>query len=169
MTNVRDSLKHSVNDSPVKGFEKYPKGSIVLCNECAKPIFKMDYAICLGDKAGKTAEAFKPVSLADLAELAGRVDVDAGVRAMVNGWDIDARKAHVASLKEMRAGDPMMCPCCQKCFVQVIATEKHEVLDRAYTIELLTIPPFGAGTPSAVRGRRLGATKDWLHEGVTVH
>lgn len=161
---MRDSLKQSIKDTPVRGFEKYPKGSIVLCNACAKPVFKLDEPICLGDKGGRMAKAFKPLSVADLVDLGERQDVDAGVKALVNGWDADAKKAHVAGLREVRAGDPMMCPACGDCFVQVISIEKHEVLDKAYTIEMLTIPPKGAGKPAPVRGKRLGYHKDWVHE-----
>ena len=161
---MRHSLRQSVADTPATGFERYPKGSIVVCNACARPVFKLDRAIDLGDKAGQTASAFKPLTNEDLTELAGRSDVDAGLRATVSGWTPEVRKAFIESLREMRAGDPMMCPSCGDCFVQVLSTEKHEVLDRAYTIELLTVPPFGAGRPSPLRGKRIGATKDWLHE-----
>lgn len=161
---MRDSLRKSIADSPVAGFERYPKGSIVLCNGCALPIFKLDRGVELGQKAGAAASAFKPLTLADLNELVGRVDIDAGIRARVNAWTPDERKAHVAKLVEPKSGDAMACPCCQGCWPQVLTTEQTETHDRAYTLELLTIPPFGAGRPAPIRGRRFaGDHGDWVH------
>lgn len=162
---MRESLKQSLADSPVENFEKYPKGSIVVCNACAKPIFILDRAICLGDKVGQSASAYKPLSLVDLGELGAREDVDAGIRAMVRAMTMDDRRAHVALLTEVRTGEPMLCPCCKDCFVQVLELDSHAVLDKSYVIELLTIPPFGAGKPAPLRGRRIGASRAWLHEG----
>lgn len=159
---MRDSLKKSLADSPVKGFERFPKGSIVVCTSCAAPIFKLDHGISLGDKAGKMASAFKPITLADLETLAGREDIDAGIRATLRSWTPDQCKAHIASLREVKTGDPMLCPICDKVFVQVLAEEKNEALDRSYTLELLTIPPVGVA-PVALKGKHLGYGKDWVH------
>lgn len=158
---MRQSLQKSLAHSPVKGFERYPKGSIVLCQSCAKPVFKLDTAICLGDKAGQMASAFKPLSLLDLADLGGRVDIDAGVRALVKAMTPEQRKAHIDSLREMRSGDPMLCPVCRDCFVQVVSVDKTEALDRAYTVELVTIPPSGPSAP--MRGKTIGTHGEWLH------
>ena len=160
---MRDSLRRSLDHTPAAGFERYPKGSIVLCNACAKPIFKLDFALSFGDKAGKTASAFKPLAVADLDDLADRDDIDAGVRATVASMTPSDRTAHVACLREMKAGDPMMCPSCADCFVQVVSVEKTEALDRSYTIELLTIAPRGHGRQSPIRGKRIGATREWIH------
>jgi hypothetical protein len=157
---VRESLKKSLADSPVSEFERYPKGSIVLCNACALPIFKLDYGISLGDKAGKAASAFKPLSVADLETLENRTDIDAGVRAVVKAMSPEQRARHINGLRDVRSGDPMICPCCAGTFVQVLSVEKSEALDNAYTIELLTIPPESA---PPVRGKRLGYAGDWVH------
>lgn len=158
---MRDSLRKSAADTPATGFERYAKGSIVVCNACAKPIFRLDRAIALGDRAGRMASAFKPLRLQDLDILAGREDIDAGVRAAVRAMTLEQRVAFVAGLREMRAGDPMQCPCCHDCFVQVLSVDTHEVLDKAYTIELLTIPPAGKSVP--IRGRRIGVNAGWVH------
>lgn len=161
---MRDSLKKSVADSPVQGFDSYPSGSIVLCNACSLPIYKLEGGIALGDKGGRMANRFKPLAMTDLMELAGRVDIDAGIRARISGWTPDERKAHVAKLTEPKTGDPMLCPSCGGCFVQVLSTEQTETIDQAYTIELLTIPPFGTGRPAPVRGRQFDGTRgDWVH------
>jgi hypothetical protein len=158
---VRDSLKKSLADTPAKGFDQYAKGSIVVCNACAKPIFKLDVAIALGSGAGRMARAFKPMTLADVDELSGRVDVDAGVRAALSLLTMEQRIAYVGQLHEVRAGDPMLCPICGDCFAQVLSIEKHEAMDKSYTIELLTIPPSGRVVP--LRGKRIGYDKDWVH------
>lgn len=160
---MRDSLKKSAADSPAKGFERYPKGSIVICNNCAKPIFKLDVGISLGEGSGRLARAFKPLSVADLAALAMREDIDAGVGASLRTMTTEQLKAHADLLHEVKPGDPMLCPACHACFVQVLSVERHEVLDKAYTIELLTVPPEGAGKAAPMRGKNLGYGKDWVH------
>jgi hypothetical protein len=163
---VRHSLKQSVKDSPVSGFERYPKGSIVICNACAMPIYKLDFGIALGDKGGRSADSFKPLTATDLIALAHRQDVDAGVVAKVKSLTIEDQQA-VTGAAVPKSGDPMMCPVCKGTFAQIISIEKHEVLDRAYVIELLTIPPQGQ-RGAAIRGRHIGAHKAWVHEGAEV-
>lgn len=161
---MRESLKKSIADSPAQGFERYPKGSIVICNACAKPILKLDRGIALGDKMGQMASAFKPLGLTDLDELAARTDVDGGLRAEVAAWTPEQRKEHLAKLHEFHTGDPALCPACGNGFLQVVAVEKNEVLDKAYTVEMLTVPPFGM-QPVPIRGKHVGAGpgKDWVH------
>lgn len=159
---MRDSLKRSLADSPVRDFERYPKGSVVLCNACALPILFLDRAICVGDRGG-IADAFKPLSAMQVVELGRRDDIDAGIRTTLLAMTPEQVRTHVGKLHEFKNGDPMMCPCCGGCFVQVLAVEPHEALDRSYTMELLTIPPLGEGRPAPVRGKRLGVGKDWVH------
>jgi hypothetical protein len=160
---VRDSLKKSADDSPAHGFDQYPKGSVVICNACARPIYKLDYSVPFGSGAGRMAKAFKPLTLADVDVLANRQDVDAGVRASLSQLTVEQRIDYVNKLqeREIKTGDPMLCPVCNDCFVQVLSIEHHEVLDKAYTIEMLTIPPSGAQTP--LRGKHIGYNKDWVH------
>lgn len=158
---MRDSLRRSVGHTPAGEFERYPKGSIVLCNACSLPIFKLEVGISLGDKSGKLASAFKPISLADIDMLAGRMDIDAGVRGTANAMTALQRVEHIAKLRDVKSGDPMLCPVCNDCFVQVVAVDRHEVLDKSYTVELLTIPPPGQKA-TAVSGRRIGG-KHWIH------
>lgn len=158
---MRESLKRSLGHTPAGAFERYPKGSIVLCNACSLPIFKLETGISLGDKAGKVTGAFKPLLLSDLEALGDREDIDAGVKAAVKSMTRMQKLEHIGKMREVRNGDPMLCPACGDCFVQVVSVDKHEVLDKAYTVELLTIPPAGQkGTP--VRGRKIGG-KHWIH------
>ena len=161
---MRESLKKSLDDNP-NALERYPRGSVVLCNACARPIFKLDRSICVGDKVGQSASAYKPLDAVDLAALQERIDVDAGVRSTLRAQTPAERAAHLAGLEgqELRTGEPMMCPLCKASFVQVLAVTKHEVLDKAYTVELLIIPPPGWGEAPAVRGLRLGYGRDWVH------
>lgn len=159
---MRESLKKSINASPSKGFENYPRGSVVLCNACGLPIFKLDRGISLGDRMGRMADVFKPLALVDLTDLMEREDVDAGVRAQLRSMGPDGRLEHSHKLHEMKTGDPCLCPACDQCFVQVTSVEMNEVLDRSYTVELLTIPPKGI-RPAPVRGKRLGYRKEWLN------
>lgn len=161
---MRASLQRSLRDSPDPQFERYPKGSIVLCNACGVPIFKLDRAICLGDKGGKTASAFKPLRLADLDELEMRPDIDAGVRARVKAWTPEQKRDHLACLTEPKAGEAMACPACFGSFAQVLTVDATETHDRAYVIELLTIPPFGTGRPAPVTGKVFAGDRgDWVH------
>jgi len=162
---MRDSLKKSIDHTPARGFERYPKGSLVLCNACSKPVFRLDVSVSLGEKAGQAARAFKPCSVQDLLTLANREDVDAGILALVRSMTLEQMQAHVASLREMKSGDPMICPACGDCFVQVVSVDREEALDRSYTVEILTIPPQGRMT--AVRGKSVGVNADrgqgWLN------
>lgn len=161
---MRKSLVHSLADSPAQDSAfRYPKGSVVICNACGAPVAVLDQGIGVGDKGGRMASAFKPLRASDLDTLERRHDIDAGVRAWVKGLDPQSRQTYLHGLREFRTGDPMACPSCGGCFVQVLAVEQHEVLDKAYVIELVTIPPEGQrGT--AIRGRPIGATSGWLHE-----
>jgi hypothetical protein len=161
---MRDSLKHSIADSPAQDSAfRYPKGSIILCNACAAPVAVLEQGIALGDKGGRMAQAFKPLRSTDLDTLARRDDIDAGVRAWAMHLTPDARQTYLRGLKEFRTGDPMVCPTCHECFVQVLAVDRHEVLDKAYVIELVSIPPEGQrGVP--VRGKPIGVGKGWIHQ-----
>ena len=48
---------------------------------------------------------------------------------------------------------------------QVLTMEvTMEALDKAYVLELVTIPPQGQKVV-AIRGRQIGANKGWLHQG----
>ena len=87
----------------------------------------------------------------------------AGLIVWVRSLSPDARKAYLGKLREFVTGDPMLCPLCHGCFVQVLAVERDAVLDKAYVIELVTVPPSGQ-RGVAVRGKQIGATRDWIHE-----
>lgn len=166
---MRASLKQSLKDT-IAGDQqdfRYPKGSVVLCTSCALPIAILERGIALGDKAGRMASAFAPLRLADLQRLGGRDDIDAGVRAWVRSLTVPQQKAHVDKLHRFKTGDPAICPCCHRGFMQVLSVERRETLDRAYVLELVTIPPQGQKVVK-IRGRQIGANKQWLHEGAAL-
>ena len=163
---MRASLKQSLKDT-IAGDQqdfRYPKGSIVLCTACAAPIAILERGIALGDKAGRMASAFAPLRAQDLETLGAREDIDAGVRAWVRALTADQRKDHLSKLHRFKAGDPAICPICRHGFMQVLSVERTETLDKAYVLELVTIPPQGQKVV-AVRGRQIGANKGWLHPG----
>jgi uncharacterized Zn-binding protein involved in type VI secretion len=167
---VRASLKQSLQDSPVGGDEsfRYPKGSIVICNSCTAPVAVLERGITVGDKAGRMANALKPLTSTDLDLLALRDDVDPGVVAWVRNLTPEERKIYLESLHDYRAGDPMLCPICDKCFVQVLSVERNEMIDKAYVIELVTLAPYGQNSV-AIRGKRISADGDWIHEGARLN
>lgn len=135
----------------------------MLCNACAAPIAKLDQGIGVGDKCGRFVSAIRPLTASDLETLAAREDIDAGVMGWVRTLSPADRATHLGKLHEFRTGDPMVCPVCSGCFVQVLSIEKDAVLDKSYVVELVTLAPDGQRTV-AVRGKTLGATRDWIHE-----
>lgn len=130
----------------------YTKGSIVICTSCARPLYRLERGIELGERMGRAAAAFAPVTASDLAILRDRHDVDAGVRALLTAEPSLAQYAD--RIPSPRAGQPALCPFCEQVFVQGRSTEVADTRDRAYVWELVTIPPIGN------RGRLVGETGD---------
>lgn len=119
---------------------EYPKGSVVICHDCLMPLYILTRGIGFGERAGRTVSAYRPVSERDLEVLAEGKD-----------WPADKRRQHCQRIPELKTGDPALCPCCGNSFVRVTATTADEVIDRAYTFELVTIPP---GAPVSDRQER---------------
>lgn len=155
----RASVRASIAASPAGNHERYPAGSIVVCVSCAAPIYRLERGIGIGERAGRSADAYKPVRLIDLQQLLAREDVEPGIRAVLAGKTALELKAHCERIPDLRAGDPLACPACGRAFVAARSTEASETRDRGYVIELLTIPPLGQpGTRlkgGAVHARRL--------------
>lgn len=118
----------------------YPKGSIVLCGACLKPLYRLVRSIFSGDKVSRSVSAYQPVSLMDLSDLEQRSDVPSHA-ALVRSWSADSRRAHVQAIPDVKTGDAAACPFCERSWVRVRAVEAEEVVDRAYVWELVTIPP----------------------------
>jgi hypothetical protein len=119
--------------------EGYPAGSIVICQGCLKPLYVLLRGIGPGERAGRSASAFRPFQMKDFARL--NDSQDAGVAGAMAAWSDEDRKTHVDSIPEVKSGSPMLCPCCGASYVRVRAAEAGEVIDRAYVVELVTIPP----------------------------
>jgi hypothetical protein len=117
----------------------YERGSIVICTSCARPLYRLERGISLGEKAGRSVTAFAPVTVADLETLRARPDVDAGVRALLNAEP--SLRAYADRIDAPRTGRPALCPFCQQVFVQGRTAEDGDTRDRAFVWELVTIPP----------------------------
>lgn len=131
----------------------YPKGSIILCTACARPLYRLERGIGIGDKVGHSVTAFAPVRVSDLQTLLERRDVDPGVRALLTAEVSLA--GYVDRIAAPRTGQPALCPFCAQCFVQGRAVDAAEVHDRAFTWELVIIPPRGSMGPLAADAQRL--------------
>lgn len=159
---TRKSVQDSILFSPAGSHELYPKGSIVVCVSCALPIYRLERSIYIGESAGRSAAAYRPVRVADVLELRDRRDVDAGMRAVLNGWS-DARvKAHCDVIPVLNSGDPLLCPCCKRGFVEARSSadpnEVGETRDRGYVIQLITIPPRGHNVTAFRRGKKVATS-----------
>lgn len=159
----RQSVQASIAASPAGNHELYPAGSIVVCVSCAAPLYRLERAIYIGEKAGRSADAFRPVRVADLVTLRDRAEVDAGLRARLREQTPAQRQAHCDRIPVLRAGDPLVCPACTRAFVGSRSTEVNETLERGYVIELFTIPPVGHKATTLSKGakhaRRLAGIK----------
>lgn len=124
--------------------EGYPKGSTVICAHCFVPLFVLTRTIEPGQKANRTVDAYRPISVAELAQL--RRDVPS-VAAALKLWTAEQAVAHVNRITQPRTGSSAECPACQRSFVQVFAPEAGEVMDQAYTWRLVTIQPMAGPLP----------------------
>lgn len=128
----------------------YAKGATVICAHCFVPLYRLERGIAPGEKASRTVDAYRPVTASDIATLRREVP---SVAAALKTWTPDTVKAHVDTIGRPKTGDPAVCPSCSKSFVQVFAPEAGEVIDRAYTWRLVTIPPLSDAYP--VRSSRV--------------
>lgn len=136
---LRESLKGALRETVV-----YPRGSIVLCASCGKPLYRLERGIGAGDKAGRAVSAFAPVRSVDLDFLLARPDVEPGLRAAIKALDgAHGRADFLHKIPSLRSGDPALCPICGRAFVFGQTAEKSDTIDRAYVLRLLTVPPKG--------------------------
>lgn len=155
---LRDGQIRALRFSPnPQEDELYPKGSIVVCYACGKPLYKLQAAIFVTDKPSRTAWKYAPVSLADLQTIIARTDLDPGLRAAIKFMTPDEQRAHVEKIPTLKAGDALTCSACGGSFVFGRTSEtqdgRAEFTDRAFVIQLATIPPVGkARRLSRVRG-----------------
>ena len=132
-------MRASLRESIAQGEESYPAGSIVLCQHCLKPLYRLERGIGTGETAGRSVDAYRPVRPRDVYRL--MESIDPGVAATARLWTEASLIDHCHAIPELRSGSPALCPCCGHSFVKVRALEAAEVIDRAYVMELVTIPP----------------------------
>jgi hypothetical protein len=124
--------------------EGYPKGSVVLCASCGKPLYVLDRGIGFGEKAGRAIDAFRPIRSSDLDWLLKWPRLNPGVTAAIRAMDQHGgRSDYLSKLTEPRMGDPALCPFCQGAFVFGRTAESSDTNNRAYVWELVTVTPNG--------------------------
>ena len=131
--------------------EGYAKGSIVICQHCFKPLYRLSRGIAVGEKANRTVDAYHPVDEKDIDRLSRSSGRAAGVAAALKAWTPEQRRAHCESIPMIKSGSPAMCPACGHSYVRVRAPERAEFVDQAYTWELFTLPPDALAPDVVVR------------------
>jgi hypothetical protein len=145
---MRQALDDALRLSPVQSTDVvYPTGSIVVCYSCGKPLYTLQGNIYLGEKPSRSAWKYAPITVDTLRALMDRTDLDAGLRASIKLMSVDEQRMHCEKVPSLKAGDWLDCPACQKPFVFVRTSQNAdgaaEFIDRAYVIQLATIPPVG--------------------------
>ena len=120
----------------------YPKGSTVLCQHCFVPLFRLERGVSPGE--GVKADAFRPISRAELQELRREVP---SIAAALKLWTDADEQAHVSRIDRPVQGQPALCAACGHGFPQIFAVEAAEVNNRDYTWRLITVPPMSDAYP----------------------
>ena len=154
---MRAGLKASLALAP--HFEGYPAGSIVVCSDCWKPVYVLERSLSPGDKGGRAASAFRPLTLTDCRALIGRPDLDPAWQRLFQAWCETAAVMTLLDAPRPRAGSEATCPLCHGPFLKSRAVERSETVDRGYVLEMVTIPPMPRGLH-----RWLGETTRWVHD-----
>ena len=121
----------------------FPKGTICVCPDCWRPVYALERGISLGDRGGRSASAFRPLTRQDLALLVERHELDAHWRILLKAWLETPNAERVLQAPRPKAGDPAICPNCGGTWVKVEERERGSALDRGYVLQLLDIPPSG--------------------------
>lgn len=155
---MRQALEDALRLSPVPSTDVvYPAGSIVVCYSCGKPLYRLQASICRGEKSSRSAWKYAPVRVEELQALMARTDLDAGIRASIRYLSVDDQRLHCERIPTLTAGDMLDCPACQKPFVFARTSSNQdgvsEFTDRAYVLQLATIPPVGKARPLTRAGR----------------
>lgn len=155
---MRASLRASLANDPT--FEGYPKGSIVICGDCWKPVYVLERGISLGDRGGRAASAFRPLTWADCQTLFTRPDLDPAWRGLFAAFCASPAAQAMLHAPRPRAGQDATCPLCGGSYLKGRTVELADTLDRAYVLEMATIPPM----PSRVKNPWLGTQTRWTRE-----
>lgn len=125
------------------GGDRWAAGSIVLCTSCGRPLYRLTRGIGAGEKVGRSVSAFAPLEWRDVEALWQRPDIEAGMRARWRSEPPEVWRDALQRITPPRTGDLCKCPLCGEVFVQARVVEAEAVLDRAFVVELVTIPPEG--------------------------
>lgn len=138
---MRASLIESLASRGAQDVE-HPKGAVILCCACLRPLYVVQRTIYSGESVGRSIELgkWRPVTLADLTALEDRLDQPM-VAALIRHWTPEQRVQHVTHIAEPFKGMQALCPCCGLSIPRVRATEAAEVIDQTYVWELVTITP----------------------------
>jgi hypothetical protein len=125
----------------------YPRGSIVVCRECGKPLYRLQQSIFQGEPVGRSAWKYAPVTLRDLQELVDRSDLEPGQRAAIKAMSVEDQRLHCDRIPTHKAGDFMDCPSCRKPFAHGFIPRSRDgasmFADKGYVVSLAIIPPPG--------------------------
>lgn len=130
----------------------YPRGSIVVCQACGLPIYKLQANIYIHEPLDKTAWKYAPVSVNDLMALITRTDLEPGVRAAVKALGLPEMVAHCEKIPTIKTGSFADCPACKQqfCYAEIPAGADGFAMfgDKAFRhVQLATIPPQGQARP----------------------
>ncbi len=145
---MRQALEDALRLSPVPSVDvAYPAGSIVVCYACGKPLYVLEGNIYAGEKPSRSAWKYAPIKMEHLQHLMQRTDLDAGLRAAIKFLSVEDQRTHCESIPSLKAGDTLDCASCKQPFVFARTSQNSdgpaEFTDRAYVIQLATIPPVG--------------------------
>ncbi len=121
----------------------FPKGTICLCPDCWRPVFALERGLSLGDRGGRSASAFRPITRADLQGLVTRPDLNPTWQSLLRAWMVTPDLERVLRADRPRPGDPAICPNCGGQWIKVEERERGSMGDRGYVLQLVDIPPNG--------------------------
>lgn len=132
----------------------YPKGSIIVCRSCGKPLYKLQASIYLDEHAGRQSNwKYAPVSVSDLRDLMGRSDLEPGQRAAIKAMSPEDQRLHCERIPTIKDDDTLGkasvsdCPACGESFVYGSIKADSDGFtrfgDKSYRIALAFIPPHG--------------------------
>src|SRR3990170_4660345 len=122
---MRAALTESIGRQPE---HEYPKGSIIVCISCGRPLYRLERGIAYGEKAGRARDALRPVTVTDLVELRQRVDLESGVRALLHELS-SSFLAYVDAIPLPTQGSPALCCFCGQAYVVARSAETSDTID----------------------------------------
>lgn len=141
---MRQSLADSI--AAIGTADGYVKGSIVLCVNCYKPIYRLERGIAVGERV--KPDAYRPLTAAQLGELADRAErgdvmISPILRGLWKAWTPQERAQLAETIATTQSGMLAQCPFCQLNWVRarIAHGADGELHDRAFVWELMTIPP----------------------------